>query len=411
MKIMLNILIIFFIFLLAGCSNISHKQNFSDITNQDWSAIEESSDDTTVRMFMWGGDKEVNEYIDDWLIPKIKDKYNITLERVPMDTEEILQKLHTEKQAGKNEGTVDIIWLNGENFNKAKSNDLLAGSFVDKLPNFNKYYDTEDPSFQKDFGTPVEGMEAPWGKVQFVFHYDSKKIDEPPKSFKELKQWISRNPGKFTYPDANDFTGNSFLRHILYANSPNPENIYDKNFEDNDFSKTSKKTWAYLNEIEPNLWREGKHHPNTLTELDQLYSKGEVWMTMGYNEARGESLIDQGVYPKSTRSFVMHPGSIGNTHFLSIPFNSSNVEGALTAINFMLSPEAQLEKFKPNSWGDNTPITIEKLPEDIREDFQSVNRGRSVLPKKELENNFLPESDPAYVNWIKEQWLSEVIKK
>ncbi|WP_079477120.1 ABC transporter substrate-binding protein [Halobacillus salinus] len=398
------------IMLLSACSSQNSSQEFSTVTEQKWSEVEADAEDTTVRMFMWGGDEGINQYIDDWVTPNLKDKYNVTLERIPMDTGEILQKLQTEKQAGKQDGTIDIIWINGENFKNAKENKLLAGSFTSNLPNFNEFYQTDDPAFQTDFGTPVEGMEAPWGKVQFVFHYDSEKIETPPASFEELKGWVQENPGKFTYPNADDFTGNAFLRHILYTSADTPSDIYDSPLDEGAISETAEETWNYLNEMEPDLWRSGEHYPNTLTELDRLYSQGEVWMTMGYNEARAESLINDGVFPETTRSFVMEPGSIGNTHFLSVPFNSTNPSGALTAINFMLSPEAQLAKLKPNYWGENTPISIDKLPEEMKEEFQSVDRGQSVLSQQKLEDSFLPESEAAYVDWMKEQWFDEVVQ-
>ncbi|UOR10353.1 ABC transporter substrate-binding protein [Halobacillus amylolyticus] len=399
------------VFLLVGCGNSDQASNSLDeITSQPWSEIEEAANGTTVRLYMWGGDEGINQYLDEWAIPHLKEKYNITLERVPMDTAKILQKLQTEKKANKQEGTIDIIWINGENFKNAKENGLLAGSFTDKLPNFNKYYQTDDPAFTTDFGTPVEGMEAPWGKVQFVFHYDESKIQEPPTSFAELKEWIKSHPGKFTYPNATDFTGNAFLRHVLYSKADQPSDIYNEPLDEGAISQTANKMWGYLNSIEPDLWRSGEHYPNSLTELDKLYSQGEVWMTMGYNEARAESLIEQGVFPETTKSFVMEPGSIGNTHFLSIPFNSPNVQGALTAINYLLSPEAQLAKYKPNYWGENTPISLEKLPEEMRKKFKAVDRGDSVLSQQKLEESFLPESEAAYVEWVEKQWFNEVVQ-
>ncbi|TGB01862.1 ABC transporter substrate-binding protein [Halobacillus salinus] len=407
---LLSLLGLLTIMLLSACSSQNSSQEFSTVTEQKWSEVEADAEDTTVRMFMWGGDEGINQYIDDWVTPNLKEKHNVTLERIPMDTGEILQKLQTEKQAGKQDGTIDIIWINGENFKNAKENKLLAGSFTSNLPNFNEFYQTDDPAFQTDFGTPVEGMEAPWGKVQFVFHYESEKIETPPASFEELKGWVQENPGKFTYPNADDFTGNAFLRHILYASADTPSDIYDSPLDEGSISETAEETWNYLNEMEPELWRSGEHYPNTLTELDRLYSQGEVWMTMGYNEARAESLINDGVFPETTRSFVMEPGSIGNTHFLSIPFNSTNPAGALTAINFMLSPEAQLAKLKPNYWGENTPISIDKLPKEMKEEFQSVDRGQSVLSQQKLEDSFLPESEAAYVDWMKEQWFDEVVQ-
>ncbi|MBH0231587.1 ABC transporter substrate-binding protein [Halobacillus yeomjeoni] len=410
-KILITTTILAIIILTACGNNESQQPSFNETTEKDWSEITTAAEDTTVRIFMWGGDEGINQYMDDWVAPKLKEQYNVTLERVPMNTGEILQKLQTEKQASKDEGTIDIMWINGENFKNAKNNGLLAGSFVDTLPNFNEFYQTDDPAFETDFGTPVEGMEAPWGKVQFVFLYDSAKIDTPPASIDELQEWANNNPGKFTYPNADDFSGNAFLRHILYAKADSPADIYEQPLEKERISETAGEVWNYLNQIEPDLWRSGEHYPNSLTELDRLYSQGEVWMTMGYNEARAESLIDEGVFPETTRSFVMEPGSIGNTHFLSIPFNSSNREGALTAINFMLSPEAQLAKLKPDYWGENSPISIEKLPDDMKNKFQSVERGNSVLSQQKLEESFLPESEAEYVEWMKEQWFDEIAQK
>lgn len=405
-------LFILLILLLTACGQSNNQNTQSiDFQNTSWSDITQKADTTTVNIHMWGGDEGINRYIDEWVAPKLKEQYNITLNRTPMDTENILQKLHSEKRAGKQEGTIDVIWINGENFKNAKNNDLLYGPFRDQLPNFKKYYDQDSLAFQYDFGTAVDGYEAPWGKVQFVFQYDSNKIEEPPNSFEELKAWVKDNPGKFTYPNPDDFSGNAFLRHLLYQSADSPETIIEEPFSKQHATKHSEEMWSYLNEIEPYLWREGKHYPSTLSELDRLYSNGDVWMTMGYNEARAEHMIDEGVFPESTRSFVMESGSIGNTHFLAIPYNSPNKEGAMIAINFLLSPNAQLKKLKPTYWGDNTPISIDKLSAENQEKFQSLDRGKTVLPAKKLEESFLPETDSAYVEWLKENWKNEVIRK
>ncbi|UTW69531.1 hypothetical protein KHA80_22770 [Anaerobacillus sp. HL2] len=47
-------------------------------------------------------------------------------------------------------------------------------------------------------------------------------------------------------------------------------------------------------------------------------------MTMGYNEARVESLIQNATFPKDNEKLLLDVGSIGNSHFLTIPFNSPN---------------------------------------------------------------------------------------
>ena len=318
MKRWLAIISVISLLLVSACGP-SNATDSGGLPEEDWETITSKAEGTKVNLFMWGGDDGINRYIDDVVAPMLKEKNNIELNRVPLDTQEILQKLQTEKRAGKDKGTIDIVWINGENFKNAKENDLLAGPFTDKLPNFTKYYDTESHAFQYDFGTETEGYEAPWGKVQFVFFYNSEKVKNPPSSYDELKAFMKEHPGKFTYPNPADFTGNAFLRHLLYAKSDS--DLAQSSFNEGTAEKMGEEVWKELNEMKPFLWREGETYPATLTDLDKLYSQEDVWMTMGYNEARAEHLIKDGVFPENTKSFILNDvGSIGNTHFLAIPF-------------------------------------------------------------------------------------------
>ncbi|WP_417897729.1 ABC transporter substrate-binding protein [Bacillus haimaensis] len=402
-------LIIITILLLAACQS-EKGQSAEELLQKDWSEIEKSASGTTVRMYMWGGDDGINRYMDEFVAPRLKEEHDITLERVPMDTNEILQKLFNEKKAGKEKGTIDVIWVNGENFKNAKDNELLVGPFTEKLPNVQEYVDTESLDIKYDFGTEVEGMEAPWGKVQFVYFYDEEKVAAPPKSFDELKAWVEENPGKFTYPEATDFTGNAFLRHLLYEEVASPDTLLEAGYSEDLLEKGEENLWNYLRDIKPYLWREGKTYPSDLTELDRLYNQGEVWMTFGYNEARAESLIKDGNFPKSTKSFIMDSGSIGNTHFLAVPFNSPNKAGAMATINYLLSPVAQLAKYDSTYWGENIALDPRKLSEEDKATLEAMDRGASVLPPEVLAAKNLPEVDAKYVNWLKEHWINEVVK-
>ncbi|CAN7585190.1 ABC transporter substrate-binding protein [Rossellomorea sp. LjRoot5] len=406
MRMWLAIVSVLSLLLVSACGS-SNANDTVKIPDEEWGTITSKAKGTKVNMFMWGGDDGINRYIDEVMAPMLKEKNNIELNRVPLDTPEILQKLQTEKKAGKKEGTIDIVWINGENFKNAKEQDLLAGSFTNKLPNYNEYYDTDSDAFQYDFGTETEGFEAPWGKVQFVFFYNSEKVKNPPATFDDLKTFMKENPGKFTYPNPSDFTGNAFLRHLLYAKTDS--NLARDGFDEDKSEEIGAGVWEELNTMKPYLWRKGDTYPSTLTDLDKLYSQEEVWMTMGYNEARAEHLIKDGVFPESTKSFILSDiGSIGNTHFLAIPFNSPNKEGAMVAINEFLSPEAQYEKLKPDYWGESSAISYAKLDEGWRKKFMEIDRGESVLEASKLEENFKGELDAAYVEWLKENWIREV---
>ncbi|RNA70294.1 ABC transporter substrate-binding protein [Alteribacter keqinensis] len=394
--------------LLAACSTADGEEN-QEVLNKDWGEIEAGAADTEVRLYMWGGDEAINSYIDEWAAPRLEDLHGIKLTRVPMDTPDVLQRLQTERQAGQRDGSVDVMWINGENFRNAKERDLLYGSFSDILPNMEQYVDENSLDHQVDFGTDVDGYEAPWGKVQFVFVYDSEKVDTPPESFEELAEWIEDNPGKFTYPEATDFTGNAFLRHLLYSQFDEPEELLQMRSDDDEVEEKAAGVWQYLNRIEVNLWREGQTYPASITELDRLFWRGEVWMTMGYNEARVVNKVEEGSFPDSVRTFVLDSGSIGNTHFLSIPFNAPNPKGAMVVINELLSPEAQLEKLSPEGWGENTVLDVSLLLDEERSAFEAVDRGESVLDAETLGEAFLPELDAQFVPWLEEKWFENVV--
>ena len=182
---------------------------------------------------------------------------------------------------------------------------------------------------------------------------------------------------------------------------------------DEDLLKNSESyIWEYLKDIKASLWRSGETYPESLTKLDTLYSQGEVWMTMGFNSARAESLIANGTFPESTKSFILEqPGSISNTHYLSIPFNSPNPEGAMTVINYLESPEAQIAKMDPDMWGEGTVLNFDKLSEDNQNKIKSLDRGESVLSPEMLNQYKLPDLDTGYTEWINNEWANRVIEK
>lgn len=364
----------------------------------------------TVTIYMWGGSDSINEYMDKWVAPKLKDEQNIILKRVPINTpKDVINKLITEKQSSKAQGSADIIWMNGENFKLAKESKVLSESFTDKLSNYKKYVDSNSNDVKYDFGEETKGMEAPFGKVQFVYIYNSEKVKNPPKSFEELKEWVKKNPGKFTYPAATDFTGSAFIRQGFYETCGGYEK-YLKPIDTNKLVEDSKPLWQYLNEIKPYLWEQGKTYPESLSKLDQLYSSGEVWMTMGYDEARASSEIKKGTFPSSTKTMVFSSGTLANTHFLTIPFNSPNKAGAEEVINFLLSPEAQIAKFDPKNWGDGLAIDFSKLSGAEKNSVKAIDRGAATLPEAELESHRVPEIKASYVDFLEKGWRENVSK-
>ena len=96
---------------LIGCSKrTSEPTQNGDFSN--WETVLKASKGTTVTFYGWGGNELTNKWIDNYLAKAVKDNYDITLKRVPMNIDDILNKLLAEKQAGSEKGSIDIIWIN-----------------------------------------------------------------------------------------------------------------------------------------------------------------------------------------------------------------------------------------------------------------------------------------------------------
>jgi putative spermidine/putrescine transport system substrate-binding protein len=312
-----------------------------------------------------------------------------------------------EKEAGRDEdGSVDLIWINGENFKTAKQADLLACDWAGSLPN--RQYIDETAAINNDFGTPVDGCESPYGHAQFAFVYDSAKVDQPPSSMAELLEWIEANPGMFTYPAPPDFTGSVFVRHVLYHANGGYESLLGP-FDQAKFDEAAAKTWEILNRIEPSLWRSGETYPQTKEELDNLFSNGEVAMTMTYGPGEVGGLVSRGIFPETTREFVFDEGTIGNNHFEAIPYNSPNKAGAMVVADIILSPEAQYEKANPDGWGDYPVIDISRT--DMVDEFNAIPVPESVLPADVLAKNSNPELVAEYVTATEAGWVENVLQQ
>lgn len=382
-----------------------------DLLEASWDEIAQQAQGSTVRMYMWGGSDSVNRYIDEWVAPRLKEEADVTLKRIPVnDTQDILNKLIAEKQAGKQEGSADIFWINGENFKTAKDQELIWGAFAGKLPHVEQYVDQEAPDIQFDFGEAVNDLEAPWGKAQFVFIYDEEKVKNPPKSMDELMEWARQNPGKFTYPAPPDFNGSAFVRHVLFETAGGSE-LYQQEMTAEELEKRAAPAWEYLNKLKPYLWREGNTYPESAAKLDQLYANGEVWMSMGYDSAHAANQVRSGYFPPSTHTFVLEQGTLANTHYLSIPFNAPNPAGAMVAINFMLAPEAQIAKYDPEYWGDDLAIDPDRLSAEEREQLAQIDRGEATLAADQLADHQLPELNAAAVETLEKGWMQHVAKE
>lgn len=359
---------------------------------------------------MWGGSPAVNTFVNGYLATELKNRFDITLRQVPVkDIAEIVSKLAVEKQAGKTSGgSVDLMWINGENFRTCKKLNLLHGPITNDLPN-SKFLDLTSPVIQTDFGTPVDNMESPWGSSQLVMIYDSARTPNPPKTITGLLKWIQEHPGRFTYPAPPDFTGSAFVRHIFYHKSGSSLK-WQNSYTENELKNAAEKTFHALNQLKSSLWRQGDTYPESPVKMDTLFADREIDFSFSYQQGAASQNIADGIFEQSTRTYVFDSGTISNTHFVAIPYNAEDKSGAMVVANFLLSPEAQLEKAKGEVWGDFPVINHEKLSPEWREKFTKLPKGIATLSDQELQANQLPEPPSEVLIYLEKGWQEQVLK-
>lgn len=400
--------------LLASSLALMPMASFADtadgesLIGKSWDEITAMAKGGEVNWFLWGGSDNINQYVTEFVGGILKDQYDVKLNRVGLsDTAEAVNIVLGEKESGvMDKGTVDMIWINGENFRTMKQGGLAYCGYTDTLPN-NSLVDWDNPAIANDFGVPVDKCEVPWSKAQFAFAYDTARMDAPPKSIAELLEWAKANPGKFTYPAPPDFNGSVFVRHVFYHAAGGVDNLLGE-FDQAKFDEVSAKTWEILNDLEPSLWREGKTYPASISAMEQLYANSEVDLTFNYEPAGVGLNIENGVFPPTTQGYGLTDGTIGNTNYTIIPFNSPNKAAALVLQNVLLSGEAQYEKARPDVWGAATAITVARTSAEIQEKFGSIKSHPNVAPAAELAKAALPELQASWISAIEQGWLENV---
>lgn len=371
---------------------------------QDWSAVKTESRDQTVYWYAWGGDPRINAYIA-WVGTEVKRLHGITLEHVKVDdTGAVVNRVLAERAAGRETGgNVDLVWINGENFAAMKRGDLLfKPGWADKLPNW-KSVDVEGkPTVRNDFTIATEGLESPWGMAQLVFMADKERVSTFPTSLESLRDWVKRNPGRFTYPQPPDFTGSTFLKQALYETVGDPDKLA-RPAEGPAAEKAVEDLMVWLDALRPDLWRKGRAFPKNYSALIGLLADSEIDIAFAFNPGAASNAIASGELPDTVRSFVFETGTIGNTHFVGIPFNASAKAGALVVADFLLSPAAQARKQDPNVWGDPTVLNVAGLATADRALFDALELGIATLSPAEL-GAVLPEPHPSWMVLVEEAW-------
>lgn len=370
----------------------------------DWEQVEDAARGQTVYFDAWAGDPQINRFIA-WAAEQTLSRYGVEVVHVKLsDTAEAVSRVLAEKLAGNTDaGTVDLLWVNGENFSTLKKNALLFGPWAEQLPNFSLVDADNNPEMREDFTIPVDGYESPWTRSQLIFYYDSETLSSPPLNIPDLLTWVQENPGQFTYPRPPEFLGSTFLKQALLELVQDRTPLYQPLVSE-DFARITAPLWAYLDQLHPALLRGGRSFPSSGTQMRRMVGDGEITLALSFSPAEASAGIAAGELPESVRSYVPDGGSIGNVSFLAVPFNSQAKAGAMVLANFLLSVEAQLYSYRPEVMGSATVLSMEVLSAEERAAFAAVDVGPATLSPDAL-GATLREPHPDWTDALERAWI------
>ena len=368
----------------------------------------EKQDTETVHFYAWGGSAQVNSYLQ-WVSEQVSQQYNIRFQHVKLaDTSDAVSRVLAEKAAGNHtNGSVDLIWINGENFAAMKEHGLLTKNWVSSLKYFPLTNPHENTAMVTDFGESTLGMEAPWGKASLVFYYRQQHLQHlavpPPQTIHELLEFAQQSPGRFTYPVPNDYLGITFLKYAIIALNEDRQNVFYQPVSESALNSVLPALWQYLDALHPVMWRRGETMLRQASQLQRLMGTGELSIAFSFTAAEIPSAVERFDLPKDIRTYVMHDGSLANVHFVGLTYNSSVKNAAKTVVDFLLSPKAQAQKQKLKVWGDESVLDLSLLSPSDRALFDQEGGHPSALDKSQTVK-LIAEPHSSWADAIRNAW-------
>jgi putative thiamine transport system substrate-binding protein len=296
---------------------------------------------------------------------------------------------------------VDLVWINGENFLAMKREGLLKGPFAEQLPSY-AWVDTQGkPTTRIDFSEPVDGMEAPWGMAQLTFMVDSARVSQVPRNLAAWLAFAQAHPGRMTYPRPPDFHGTSWLKQMLLDLNPGAQRqaLYQP-MTSAAFEARTAALWRTLDAVHPHLWRKGRQFPLSAGAQRQMMADGELLWALTFNPNEAANEIAASRLPATTTSYQFDGGTLGNTHFLAIPFNTQAFAAAQVTANFLLGAQPQARKADIAVWGDPTVLDVDALPAAQRAWFQLA----AVPGQLRTSAPAIPEPHASWVDALEKEW-------
>lgn len=371
--------------------------------DRPWEEVVAEARGQTVYWAAWAGDSRTNAFLR-WVAGEVRERYGIRLEHWKLsDTGEAVARIAAEKAAGRDEnGSIDLLWVNGPNFLALKEAGLLYGPFLGSLPH-SQYLDRSPGSpAVTDFTVPTEGYESPWRLARLVLLYDRDRVTDPPANTDELLAWARAHPGRFTHPDPANFMGATFLKQALLEQTEDPSLLSAPATAER-FTKVTAPLWEWYEALRPHLWRQGRSFPADEFAQRQLLADGAIDFGLSFDPASAAAAAREGLLPETVRTLSFEGGMIGNFSFVAIPYNSGATAAARVVANFLLAPATQARAEDIRVLGSFTVLDLDRLPVEERARFEALPSAPGLPTREEL-GPVLPEPHPSWMTRLTRAW-------
>lgn len=382
-----------------------------------------AKDEGTIQFYYWGGDDNLNIWVDKIVTPALAEHgVKVVANRIT-STKDAIDLVIAQEGAGKGigEGSVDAVWVNGENFYTLKKQDMLFGAFAKSLPNSSNFdWDENDPRSLlnlRDFGVATEAKEVPWSGEQYVCAANRALLspEDTPSTFDELKAYLEKNPGKFTYVKPPHYLGNTFVQEAVYAFNPDGTGgvPFQQSAEDlgaDEIARLIAPGLDYLKALEP-LLLDGQdgtaRHPENADGTSAAFRNGEITINCQFGLYAVATNRSIGKYPQTAEEIVFPEGlMIKNKNYLAIPSNAPNPAAALVFANYMSSVESQVSKLK--NIGYPAGIDGWMLDEADQKALEEAAPPHFGLTQADLDANIAPDTNASLVDIIEASWIQYI---
>jgi putative spermidine/putrescine transport system substrate-binding protein len=211
-----------------------------------------------------------------------------------------------------NNGSADMIWINGENFATLKKLSYAYGPWATKTPNAANFDFTAN-EIKYDFGLETSGLEMPYNEAQVVFIANEANVNHTIISdMNSLLTWIKgAGAGKFTYATPcsainadgspnSDPTGAVFIRHVFY--SLISYESFLGSFNQALYEQYAPTLFQTLRSLEPFLYSasgligKSNNYPTRNEDVDNLIASNTIDVTLAYDPGHATAQIQNNVW-------------------------------------------------------------------------------------------------------------------